>query len=234
MSYYEILDGLIREKRFSNRYVANECTKLGAKTSDSYISKLRKGRSLPPSAEISECIGKICGIDERILVLEGYMETAPTEIKEALKKIYEAIVISAYEVNKEKIKTEEIERVRKELSITSYSKLIMELNNMETEEMIGEVGKQNNNVLEIMTIDNAMAPHIPKNSKFTIKFTSIYKDGEIYWIKIKETEEMIVRYYFEKEGRIILIPFNKEFESKTYNKDEIQIIGKVDKVIISL
>ncbi len=87
MAYSKLLNIAIASTDYTQEEVAQECCKLGVKVSRSQINKWLNKKSKPPRAEVSRAIATVCNVDERKLVIEGYMENAPKEIQDLIKMI---------------------------------------------------------------------------------------------------------------------------------------------------
>jgi repressor LexA len=84
MSYSELLSEYIKRSAYSLRKVAELCNEKGFSIDHSYISKLRNGKKPPPSEELSRVLAEVLNGDPETLVVEGYKEKAPEEIKNLL------------------------------------------------------------------------------------------------------------------------------------------------------
>ena len=58
-----------------------------------------------------------------------------------------------------------------------------------------------------------------------------YNNGEIVAVKIKETEEIIVRIVMFQNDTIFLTSLNKEYKPQIYDKQDVVILGRVSKVV---
>ena len=83
MTYAEMLEDMINASELSLRQISKRCEDLNLKITPSYISQLKNGKLPPPSEEVSLILAKVCGSDKQAhLVFQGYMEKAPSMIKE--------------------------------------------------------------------------------------------------------------------------------------------------------
>ena len=82
MPYTKLLNNIIADSNLSYKFIAEKCTEMGTTIDPSYISKLLSGKCNVPSEKISRALANVCGYDERLLVLEGYLDIAPKEIKD--------------------------------------------------------------------------------------------------------------------------------------------------------
>lgn len=84
MGYAKLLTDYIERSELSLRRIAELCNKKGFSIDHSYISKLKNGKMPPPSEELSRVLAEVLGGDPEILVIEGYKEKAPEEIRKLL------------------------------------------------------------------------------------------------------------------------------------------------------
>ena len=87
MSFAEILSEAISRANLSLRKIAELCNVNGFSIDHSYISKLKNGKLPPPSEEMSRVLAGVLSIDPELLVIEGYKEKAPDEIKALLRGV---------------------------------------------------------------------------------------------------------------------------------------------------
>ena len=87
MPYYKMLNEIVAKTSYSQEEIANKCTELGVPMSKSYMNKLLNNKLSAPKEEISRAIAKVCNADERLLVMEGYIDKAPKEVSEAFNSL---------------------------------------------------------------------------------------------------------------------------------------------------
>ena len=239
MPYYKILKKVIAESNLTNKEIAEKCCKLGTKLTPSYISKLVNNRMPAPSDEISRAISKACNIDERLLVLEGYIDKAPKEILEIFNSIRRMSLYAGLEILENNIPKEylkEIEEIYNNEPISEFLLQILEANNL-TDILIDEnsINLNDNyndiqlNLKEPISIpikDNLMFPIVPEGAKITLEIKEKYNDGDILALKVKNNDNVIVRYTLFKNDKIVVnsISNNKPI---TYNLGDVVILGKV-------
>ena len=90
------------------------------------------------------------------------------------------------------------------------------------------------NTISFKVEDNSMYPLIKENDEVTIEIKNRYINGDIVAISIKEQKGVIIRQVVLLGKNIELIPLNKDYKAKSYNKDSIIILGKVKKVITEI
>jgi len=246
MTYGILLNNMIIEKGYTFKEFLEECEKRGKKIDKGNFSRLINGKAQPPKEEISRMFANICNSDERLLIIEGYLDVAPVEIKEiflSLKLTAKLVALNLYE---NKIEKQEIEEMEKQMRNEPLAYFVLSLlngktNNINTNNM--ETDLSNVNEKEIKLIlqepiaisvkDNAMFPIIQEGAEITLKYED-FKSGDILAVKIKGQEDFIVRYAIMNENEIVLKPLNNKFETLTYKLDDITILGKVAKVITEI
>lgn len=243
MPYYKILKKVIAESNLTNKEIAKKCCELGTNLTPSYISKLANNRMPAPSEEISRAIAKACDIDERLLIIEGYIDKAPKEILEIFNSIkrmslYSGLEILENDIPKEALK--EIEEIYNNEPISEFLLQILEANDL-TDILIDEnsisFNDNYNNIklnlkepISIPIKDNLMFPIVPEGSKITLEMKEKYNDGDILALKVKDNDNIIVRYTLFKNNKLVLNSINNN-KPITYNLDDVVILGKVSRVI---
>lgn len=259
MPYGMLLKKIIKEKNgYTYAHVAKECRKIGVKLDKSNLINIVNGKKKPPREETSKAIAKVCNVDERMLILEAYLDTAPKEIILLLnnlqyssylyaKKGMEDINISDI-VNTTNIPNNIDELIKNEFLKQPLSEYILDyLNDMEKIEIIdtglklssNNYGKENNFILSTKETvsfeirDKGMEPKILEGSRVTIKLKTKHNDGDI--VLVQENNIMVARMIFYKENEIVLIPLNKEYKNLVYPKNDItHILGKIEKIILKI
>ena len=79
-----------------------------------------------------------------------------------------------------------------------------------------------------------MSPQIEQGSSIVLEIKDKYMNGEILALKIKGNNETIYRHTVFNNGTITLTPYNAKYQAITYNREDVEIIGKVAKVIKEL
>ena len=87
MKYADILSKYIKNSGLSLREIARRVKLENVRIDSSYISKLQSGQAAPPSEELSTALASVTGGDPTELILSGYMERAPKEVRDLLSKI---------------------------------------------------------------------------------------------------------------------------------------------------
>lgn len=84
MKYSELLSRYIEESGLSLGEIAIKLANRNIKVDRSYISKLKNGNKSPASDEVTKALAEVTGGDPEALLLAGYIEKAPEEIKSLL------------------------------------------------------------------------------------------------------------------------------------------------------
>lgn len=259
MAYTEILNKIIDKSGLSLREIANKCNEYGVKISPSYVSTLRNDpNNRAPSNEVSRAIAKACNcVHTDILVVESYLDTAPKVIINALENIRDLTIMGSTMAIENSYSNELITEAVKSVKKKPLSLFLLEMDDFNITEFISFFGSMNmsasfhNNdegydvtaqlksAIGLEIKDNSMYPIIQKGSKviFELKEIQDYSDGDILAYTEGESENAIMRkvaFLNNEHTRLAMFPLNNEYETKTYNIDEITIIGKVIQIITDL
>lgn len=248
MPYSRLLQKIVNKTDYNNTQIAEKCKELGVNVDRTYINKLFNGKSKPPKDEISRAIAKVCNADERLLVLEGYIDKAPKEILEMLKHIQLLTNMYALNIfnNFSEINEESLKEFETEINKESIADFILDmLNNKDINILMDKSSfsiyqeKNNFNVnlstpIALSVPDNAMSPLIPQNSHINLTMQNEYNDGDIIAFKIKGQEQLYVRYIFDNNKKMMFTALNTEFKPITCSREDIIILGKVSKVIYDI
>ncbi len=239
--YSKLLTKIIAESGYTAKQIVEKCNDIGNGIDTTRLSKLQNGKLPAPSEKVSRDIARICNADERLLVIEGYLEKAPKEIIDVFIAIKLMTTIAALSVFENKIDKLTLTQIKEELNKEPIADFIvslldnekdMEINN----DMLEFKAKQDNvtisftEPLAIQVKDNAMFPKITEGAKITLQIEDKYKNGDVLAVKIKD-EDIIVRYAFINKEEITLAPLNSQYETITYNLKDVVILGKVIKTI---
>ncbi len=248
MPYSRLLRNIVADSGYNAKQIIDECNKKGKKIDKAYISKLLNNKIPPPSEEVSRVIANVCNADERLLVLEGYIDKAPKEVKEIFNSIRYMTTISALNVFSNKVDKSVLEELEKEMNEEPISEFLVSFidnkaNNINIKDSGMELSVVNDDSLKLsltepMSLqvkDSSMSPMIPGGAKISLKIEDEYKNGDILAIKVKKQEDFIVRYALFNKDTITLTSLNpKDFEPLTYSVKDIIILGKVERVIIEI
>ena len=246
MPYGKLLKKMLVESNYTASEIVEECKKRDLKIDKSYVSKLQNDKCNCPNEKISKEIAKICNKDERLLVLEGYIDNAPQEIRELLYSIrllFTNITSNVLNFVPDKTIVNEFERLIKEEPISEFI-----LNFIDNKDSLVNIDKnifqtvQTDNGIDltltqppaISVSDNAMAPLITEKSKVCLSIQTSYENGDIVAVKTSDRDNIIIRQAYLKDNEITLTSLNKGYFSLTYNLSNVVIIGKVTSIINEL
>lgn len=241
MSRYSILlNTIIAESGLTSKEIVEKCNELGNGIDTTRLSKLQNAKLPAPSEKVSRDIAKVCNVDDRQLVIEGYLEKAPKEILDAFTILKVNSEITALQMFENNLTPEQLNVIKKELEKEPLSDCVVQILdskdntiNLSTEKFDIKEKDFTFRIEEPIALpitDNAMFPLIPKNSKVSLKIQDQYNNGDILALKIKKQENIITRYVLFNGNNIILTSLNKDFETLTYNSKDVTILGKVSKV----
>lgn len=252
MSYKEMISKAIEASDFSIKEIAEQCKRYGVSITPSYISLLKSGKTSNPSEEVSRAISKVCGIDENLLILEAYLEKAPNILSTVLnrfrnEKDNNKLAMYHY-IDKSEFDEEVIESSIKYIKERTLAQFIIdayedqdptpvELYEKHEGENKSVISNQDDiTFMKIDVKDNSMSPIISKGSKVYYEHNNKYKNGDIICFIFKETnnDDILIRKYYNKDNLIILNAFNSEYEPIICNVDSIRILGKINKIIVSV
>ncbi len=248
MPYSKLLQRIINDTNYNNTEIAEKCKELGVDVDRTYINKLFNGKSNPPKEEISRAISKVCNVDERLLVLEGYIDKAPKEILELLKHMQLLTSIASLRAysNFSEITEDFLKEFETELNKEPIANFILEILNHKDIDMLLDNSsfafsqtENNFNVtlsspIAFSVTENAMYPLIPQNAHINLTMQKEYNDGDIIAFKMKGQEQLYIRYIFNNSDRMMFTALNTEYKPITCNKNDIIILGKVSKVIYDI
>ena len=248
MAYARLLNELIEKSGLTAKDIAQKCTEQGQKITASYISILRNENSnRVPSEELSRVLEKVLNAEPQQLVIESYIDNAPSKIQDAFKNMMIITVNLAIATLGNQIKEEENELIIEECKKQPYSSIFLNMasqqylnsyngNTVTSTEVVD--GKQYNTQMNINldfdVKDDSMAPKINRGDKVKLQTQIEYKNGDIVCYKAKSDKTMRYRKLYMKDNKTMLVPFNFDYEIEEYNKDEVSIIGKVTQIVRTL
>lgn len=238
--YSMLLNTIIAESGLTAKEIVEKCNELGNGIETTRLSKLQNAKLPAPSEKVSRDIAKVCNVDDRKLVIEGYLEKAPKEIIEAFKILKINSQITALRIFENNVNPEQLELIKKELEKQPLSDCVIQIldskdNTISLSTELFDVKEKDftfriEEPIALPIMDNSMFPLIPQNSKISLKLQEKYENGDILALKIKKQENVIARYVLFNGNNMILTSLNKDFETLTYNTKDVTILGKVSKV----
>lgn len=242
MQYARMLNKILAEKGYKDADIIRMCKEIGVNIDKGSFSKYVNGISIP-SEQKSRAIAKVCGVDERKLIIAGYLDKAPKEIIDTFKtiKIMEVAGTIKFLEIQDKIKLKDAERfVEEELLsevlidiLDSKEKYVDFLNKGFIYKKINSsfnysVALKEPQGIEIK--DDAMSPIIQKGDKVTIDTKqNTYATSDIILVEYKD--KLYTRYIYKVNDTLILSPINKAYKEMLDNKDKIKVLGKINNVI---
>ena len=246
MPYYKLLRKVVANTNYTQEEIAKRCTELGEKISKSYLNKLLNNKQQAPTEEISRVIAKVCNCDERLLVIEGYLDKAPKEIKNAFLSIKNTTMLYSINMFENEVDNKTLNEIKEIFEEQPLTDFIIELIDsgksiINMKELGFEIKSENKKVICDLTKpisfkieDNSMFPFIKENDEITIEIKDRYINGDIIVATVKGQKGIIIRQASFLGTQIELAPFNKKYKHTTYNKEELTILGKVKKIITEI
>ncbi|MBQ2916706.1 MAG: hypothetical protein IJE59_00765 [Clostridia bacterium] len=242
MQYARMLNKILAEKGYKDANIIRMCKEIGENIDKGSFSKYINGISIP-SEKRSRAIAKVCGIDERILIISGYLDKAPKEILDTFKTIRLMQETGAMKFLKiqDKIKLKDAEKIIEEDTLSdtiidildSKEKFIDFLNKGFIYKKINSSFNYSVALIEPQGIeikDDAMSPIIQKGDKVTIDTKqNTYTTSDIVLVEYKD--KIYARYMYKVNDTLILSPINKAYKQMHDNKDKIKVLGKINNVI---
>lgn len=243
MPYNKLLRNIISNTNYTQEEISKKCSELGVDISRSYITKLENTNNKIPTEKVSRAIAQACNVDPRLLIIEGFLDKAPLEIRDAflvLKNYSFLCGTTALENIIDNKSLELIKNMLKEepladfiLSIPEYSNSVTEFKEngielkSEDDNIIFNLGKPTGFKIK----DNAMYPIIKENDEVIIEIKNKYEDSDILIVKFNNEENVTARQATILGNDIKLVPLNNKYKSKLVHIKDINILGKVKKII---
>jgi len=247
MPYYKVLNKIVAQTDYTQNEIAIKCKEFGVKIDRSRVNKLLHNNLPTPKDKVSKALAKVCNADERLLILEGYIDNAPKEIKQAFQSILLMESLSATKclelLDKNKLHT-----LQKYFKDEPVSEMIIDIldntenciNFLEKDFHIEKLGNGKeisinlNKPVGIEIQDNAMSPKIEKGDRVLfsiVENTYNYKSTDILLVKTKQNPEIRVRNVLKFNHTIQLQGYSQEYIEPPCNKEDLFILGKVTNVI---
>ena len=238
MPYAKLLNQLIEESGMTAKDVAQKCADYGVSITPSYLSMLRNGAGKRmPSDEVSRAIAKALGEDENLLVVERALDEAPAPILTALQNILRIVTIASAHIAGETI-TPDMEgllneRIQQMPMSDSVLKLAQQTSSPQfSKDVFGAIiqgsdGTTTVNVTappEFVINTDALSPTICKGNRVRLQTEPAYKAGDIIAFQGNGIECRRVEVI---DGHIVLVAFERGFDSLPYDPQKHKILGRV-------
>lgn len=245
MSYSTMLFKILQEKNLTDREVVNKCRENGTDITEEYFNKIKNNKKNPPSEKVSRAIAKACGVDERLLVIEGYIDKSPKEIQDTFKFI-NFMANSATVKMLDLMEKKEIKKLKEYIDTAPVSETIVSL--LDSQEQYTEF-LENDYFFEhignnfdfslllkepqgIEIIDNAMFPILQEGDKVDFEIKTTYNRCDILLIRPKDSKKVLARYMHKFNSTYAFVPINPEYKEIIFsNEKDFSILGRVNKVI---
>lgn len=241
VKYAELLDRLIQESGLTAKEISDKCKEQGVDITPSYISLLRnKDKNRIPSNDVSTALAKALGINADYLVLEGYMDSAPEILQSTLKRMYNSIVTLGFIASQLPVSQEQIDEYVEKQPI---AEIIISLNdNMASILSCNSISDVMSSLEPIQSThpllaasDDAMSPIINKGDKINIDGMNTIANGDMVAISIAgDVQSVLCRKLQKRSDEILLLAYNREYETMAYDTDTIQILGTITSVTKAL
>ena len=246
MTYAEMLESIISESELSLRQISNRCRDLNLAITPSYVSQLKNGKLPPPSEEVSMTIAKVCGSNKQAhLVFQGYMEKAPSLMKEymlAASSLNKAMIESLCKAADTEFSGQMQEYI-KSLDILAALDLSSQFVSLDDPEKAANLVKEitlaaggvtqadtKGDLINMFLGDGAMAPLIPTHSYVYIMPTKLdlLKDRDIIAFYTDNRKIPTLRWILFIRDKVFLLPEDKSHQAFCFDDlSEVNYIGKV-------
>jgi len=244
----KLLKKLTKDKKLTYKELSNICNKNQGKDfiTDGYIKEIANNRKNPPTEEKIKALAKALQTNEEILLLEAYLDKAPEIIKRLLNNIRDyAFLFTSISLENEFKKTD-LDKCFEKLNsqpFADYFADYLKLDNIEFKNNKNFKLSSNgldfqynlNDISFIKFPDDSMEPQIFEGDSITLERKEGYTNGDILAINIQGYNDILYRFIQFNGKTVTLTPLNtKKYHSIAYNREDINIIGKVSKVMREL
>lgn len=242
--YSKLLNKIIAESGYTSKEVVEKCNEIGNNIDTTRMSKLQNGKLPAPSDKVSRDIAKVCNADERLLVLEGYIEKAPKEITDVFQILRKNATIASTKAFKNVLTEQEIKLMLEAIEGEPLSDLIVGILDSSNDQInitstgykieTNDFSFSLDEPISFKVNDDSMSPILNNGARVITELQENYSDGDILAIKVKGQDEPIFRYALFLGDNITLTSLNKNFKPQTYNKNDIVNLGRVTKVTTNI
>lgn len=246
MPYSKLLQNIVATSNLTSTEIIKKCKEdYNITITEGHFSRILNNRRQPPKEEVSRAISKVCNVDERLLVLEGYIDKAPKEILEALKLIQYLINTSTLVMssNLRDLTKDSLETIRQKLEHEPIAEtLLLIMDDQENSLALLESNLDFSQTLFGTNInikipegipiqDDGMSPVIESGNKVVFDIKTSYNTSDIVIYKPKEENTIKARILTKINSTFVMIPLNKKYKQEIYAPEDITIIGKASQVI---
>lgn len=224
MSYAKLLTKYINNSKTSLRKVAQICRDEGFPIDHSYISKLKNAKMPPPSAKTSRALANALNGNPEELVIQGYIENAPNEVKRIL-----ATYANLTNLNIETLRSTQettcaplIDNIKADMPLISEQNTIGQVHI--PADLLGKVD------FAFSIQDSSMiGAGISKNDVVLCKKNRSPQFGQIV-VALVNNNETTLKFYIKDKGRNVLRAANPDYDDIEL-KTEDHIQGHVVKIL---
>ncbi len=249
MPYSKLLQKIIADTDYKNSDIIKKCKEeYNVIINETHFSKILNNHRKPPKVEVSKAIAKVCEVDERLLILEGYIDKAPKEIQEIFRNLqFNINTISALLVsNIRDLEDEKLKIIKKYLDNEYIASSIIFMldemdnstsfikNNIDIEENLLNTNISFHVPQGILINDDSMSPIIEEGNKVILDLKKPFKISDFVAYKNNKSENIKVRILTKNNSTYVMIPINRKYNQEIYSEQDIKILGKVSQVIKDL
>lgn len=242
MSYKDKLANAIKNSGFSLRQIVDLCKQNKLDITTSYISQLQTGKLNAPSERVSETLANVLNIDPYDLIIEGYLDNAPSMIKEIICYT-DSTLEEILKLLKSNFPNTEVDNILSEH--LKYKNLLskIDITNSYINKFLPNKINLNFTFITNDTDDDTFfisndnyTREILKGSRVYYKKCDQYSDGDTIIFVDSNNKWSIaeMQYLYDKNesltGYVILNTDFDYHERKAFRYDELNIIGKVYRV----
>lgn len=245
MPYGVLLKQLLKKNKLTYSNLSSKCSEIGVPLNSGYIKEIANGKRNPPTEEKTRAIAKVLNIDERLLILEGYIDKAPTEVLQIFNNMRNLSLIMALSQFENRISQDSISFIKHKFNKIPLAEFLIEI--LEPQTLNYDSNKKfslsmeglnlninTNNMAIFKVIDSSMSPKLEKNDTVNLEIQEHYSNGDILAVKIHGYNEIIYRMALFNKDIITLVPLNSSFKETAYNRTDIEILGRVSQIIRDL
>jgi len=239
MAYRELLSRMIEKSGLSLREISRRCNQKGQKIDASYISKLQTGKQITASEEINRIIAEVCGGNADQLIWDGYMEKAPTIIRDYVNTTLPNLKETMKLLFKSMFQPEQAEMFIKHVDNLSPVELVKMINeevlnidaNIGKDYKLTQIGDQSVNIdlgeiVGIPMMDDSMEMTIPFGAIMKVEpIQGMPDNGSV--VVYKKADSIYVRRWYSKGDKIFLMAANSDYDPTIEQLEELHILGKV-------